>query len=209
MRVAGGISFFQDVGNHDEGTGPDRGLDGVGIRHRDDGVRCHDPERLDATVCHRPKEIDGLEPRLFGNLWRTPEALDAIAITGIFDRHVCCEHVRKPADLAAAHRIRLPRQRERPHARPADAAGRKVTVEDRVDLVGARRRLVDALAVAGHDLLGCRKQPVEFAQLHRRKTGPLEHVVERNTARCEQGITEAGRMRRDIVLVDGIAGNQM
>jgi hypothetical protein len=53
--------------------------------------------------------------------------------------------VGEPADLPPAHRIGLPGDGERPHSRPADATRRQMAVDDGVDLVGAVRRLVDAL----------------------------------------------------------------
>jgi hypothetical protein len=65
----------------------------------------------------------------------------------ILDRHVRGEHVGEAADLAPAHGVRLAGDRERPHAGLADAAGGQVAVDDRVDLVGARGRLVDALRI--------------------------------------------------------------
>ena len=65
---------------------------------------------------------------------------------GVFDLHMGGEHVGEAADLAPAHGVGLAGHRERPHARPADAAGRQMAIEDRVDLVGSGRGLVDALA---------------------------------------------------------------
>ena len=95
---------------------------------------------------------------------RLPEALDAIAVVGIFDGHMGRQHVGKSADLAAAHGVGLARQRKRPHARTSDAAGRQMTVDDGIDLVGAGGGLIDALAVAGDDPLGPFEQAEELAQ---------------------------------------------
>ena len=71
---------------------------------------------------------------------RAPEALHAVAMLGILDIHMRGEHVGEAADLAPAHGVGLAGDRERPHARPADAAGGEMAVDDGVDLVGARRR---------------------------------------------------------------------
>ena len=60
--------------------------------------------------------------------------------------HVRGERRGEPADLAPAHRVGLAGDRERRRAGLADAAGGEVDVDDRVDLVGAADRLVDALA---------------------------------------------------------------
>ena len=44
---------------------------------------------------------------------------------GVVELHVGGELVGEPADLAAAHRVGLAGERERPHARAADAAGQR------------------------------------------------------------------------------------
>ena len=74
------------------------------------------------------------------------------------------ELVGEAADLAPAHRIGLPGQRERPHAGPPDPPGRQVAVDDGVDLVGAADGLVDPLRIERHHALGAREQIVEGAQ---------------------------------------------
>ena len=56
---------------------------------------------------------------------------------GVVEVHVRGEHVGQAADLAPAHGVGLAGDRERPHARLADAAGGQVAVDDGVDLVGA------------------------------------------------------------------------
>jgi hypothetical protein len=61
--------------------------------------------------------------------------------------HMGGELIGEPADLAAAHRIGLPGQRKRRCARLADPSRREVAIDDGVDLVGALRRLVDALRI--------------------------------------------------------------
>ena len=56
-----------------------------------------------------------------GHERRPPEATDTIDIVGD-EGHMRGELVRQPANLASAHGIRLPGQRERPLAAPPDAA---------------------------------------------------------------------------------------
>jgi hypothetical protein len=89
------------------------------------------------------------------------------------------ELVGKAADFAAAHRIGLAGQPERAHAGPADAAGRKMAVDDRVDLVGASRRLIHALREQRHHALG-RREPVEQGlKLARRNVGHCRGLIDR------------------------------
>ena len=67
------------------------------------------------------------------------------AVRGVGQLAVRAQQVGQPADLAPAHGIGLAGQRQRSHARLADAAGGQMTIDDGVDLVGPLRRLVDAL----------------------------------------------------------------
>ena len=83
---------------------------------------------------------------------RAPEPLHQRPVRRVLEVHVRGELVREAADLAPAHRVGLAGDRERRRARLADAAGRQVAVDDRVDLVGAARRLVDALLKERDDL---------------------------------------------------------
>ncbi len=64
--------------------------------------------------------------------------------------HVRRELIGEAADLASAHCVGLPGQRKRRRARLADPARGQMTVEDRVDLVGTLRRLIDALRIKRH-----------------------------------------------------------
>ena len=202
MRKLRRIGVGEDVGDDDEGTGGDCGSDGIGIRHRDDRVGRHDPECLDPAVGDGAEHVDGLQAGFAGNVGRLPEALDAVAILGIFDRHMGGQHVGKAADLAAAHGVRLAGERERSHAGPADAAGREMTVDDGVDLVGAGSGLVDALAVAGDDLFGFLEQAEELAQLHGGQAGQFHQVGDAEGRGRGESLGETIGVRADIVLVD-------
>ena len=99
-----------------------------------------------------------ISPRpIASNICDRLEALMRRAIRGAFQNrptrsmsggvklHVRGELIGEPADLAAAHRIGLAGQRERRRAGLADPSGGEVAIDDGVDLVGALRRLVDAL----------------------------------------------------------------
>ena len=118
----------------------------VGVRQADYRIGRHDPHGLDA--CRRG----------CGRTSRPPSGPGGSAMRGLSQNcctagaarlivqiDVCGERVREAADFAAAHGIGLARDRERPGAGFADAPGGKVTVDDGVDLVGARRALVHAL----------------------------------------------------------------
>ena len=83
------------------------------------------------------------------------------------------------AHLAPAHRIGLAGDGKGSHAGPADPPGREMTIDDRVDLVGSSRGLVDALAEDRHDLFGAREERIEGAQLIGRNTGLVRNLVER------------------------------
>ena len=63
----------------------------------------------------------------------------------VFDIQMTGQHIGQPADLTSAHRIRLASDRKRPHADLPNASRCKVTIQDRIDLVAARRGLINAL----------------------------------------------------------------
>src|SRR5207244_9713323 len=59
-----------------------------------------------------------------------------IYIRWVGKAHMRSELGGKAADLAAAHRVELAGQRERPHAGPPQASGREMAIDDRIG--GAR-----------------------------------------------------------------------
>jgi hypothetical protein len=79
--------------------------------------------------------------------------------------------VRQPANLATAHRIGLASDRERPHARLADAPGSEVAIQDGVDFVSAGGRLIHTLGVDRHDLFSAHPEIAECSHLVCRKSG--------------------------------------
>ena len=154
MRAArDGVGRGDVLGDDEEIELAQRVARAVGVRQRHGRVRRHDPQRLDAPGRDRLEQRDRLEPLALGHPRRAPEAAHAIDLLGR-EAHMGREHVGEAADLAPAHGVRLAGERERPHARPADAARGEVAVDDRVDLVGALRRLVHALREAGDGALG-------------------------------------------------------
>ncbi len=198
MGVADGVGLGQHVRHHDERAGLDRRFDGIGIRHRIDRVGGHDPQRLDAPIGDRLEHLDRLQAGPLRYIRRLPEALYALAMVGVFDLHMGGEHVGHAADLAAAHGVGLAGHGERPCPGLADAASGEMAVDDGVDLVGARRRLVHPLAVDGHRLRRRGEQAVEAAKLvlaQARGSGDAGKV-ERGGG--EKRLSEAGRVSRDV-----------
>ena len=152
------------VGYDDEGAGCQRPVDPVGVGQADGGVGRHDPQRLDLPGLDRLEQIDGLQAFARRHARRLPEAADAVdGVRG--EAHMGRQLVGEPADLAPAHGVGLAGDRERTHAGPPDPAGGEVAIEDGVDLVGAARRLVDALGIDGHGGRCVGEQAVEFLDL--------------------------------------------
>ena len=117
---------------------------GAGARQRHRRIGRHHPQRLDLAALDRLEHLHGLEALALRHRRGAPEAADAIDLLRR-EIHVRGELIGEAADFAAAHGIGLAGERERPHAGLADAAGGKMAVDDGGDLVGALRRLVDAL----------------------------------------------------------------
>jgi hypothetical protein len=110
--------------------------DCFGVGQAGDGIGRHDPDRLDLAAPDRLEQLDGLEARPGGDARRAPEAADPI------DRRPAEIHVRASVlDSAPTSRppiaLGLAGDRKRPHARPADAAGQQMAVDQRIDLVDA------------------------------------------------------------------------
>ena len=202
MRMAGRIGTRHDIGHHDERTRLDGRLDGTGIRHGNHRVGRHDPQRLDAAIGHGPEHVHRLQSGFFRNGGRGPEAPHTVAILGIFDGHMGGQHVGQPADLAPAHGVRLAGQRKRPHARPADAAGGKVAIDDRVDLVGAAFRLVDTLTVAGDGFFGAFEQFVKGNQFGNRQAGGFGDLRQAVLVCCLHRCIKTDRVIFHITAID-------
>ena len=99
-----------------------RGAHRGGARQRGRRIGRHHPQRLDLAALDRLEHLHGLEAFALGHARRVPEpphAVDVVRREG----HVRGKLVGQAADLAAAHRVGLAGQRERPHAGTADPAG--------------------------------------------------------------------------------------
>lgn len=94
-----------------------------------------------------------------------PEGLHSVAVALVLNIQMAGEHIGEAPDLAPAHRIGLTCDRKRPHAGATDAPGGKMAIDDRVDLIAARRGLVYALAIDGDDLFCAGPQPQECGQI--------------------------------------------
>ena len=182
---------------------------GISARQRYRRIGAHHPQRLDATVGNRVEHIDGFETLAAHQIRRIPEPAHAIAL-GLGETHVRGQHVCKAADLAPAHGVGLARKRERAGTGLADAPGRQMAVDDGVDLVGALRRLVDALAVAGHDARRAGEPAEENSDRLAVNTGRIGDSVEigRKSAGAPQGPGETARMLLDERNVDQLALGQ-
>ena len=197
--------FGHDVGDDDERAGRDRRLDVICVRHRDDRIGRHDPERLDAAVGDGAEHIDRLE----AGLGRRSSASARSAARGrdapAFSMSMC-----------AASMLARP-----PTSRPPMALGWPVTengpmpglpmrpvaemaVDDGVDLVGAGRRLVDALAVDGDGLRRSRRRARRSsASVASVRPVCCDDTVKRRVAsRCVQRLVKACRMRGDVGAVE-------
>ena len=114
------------VGNHVLGNDEQfellqRLANAVGVRQRHRRIGAHHPQRLDLAARDRLEHLDRLQPLMGGDARRLPEPAHAVDVRRR-KSHMGGELVGEPADLAAAHRIGLPGQRERRCARPCRSA---------------------------------------------------------------------------------------
>ena len=104
------FAFRAPITDDNKRTGGERVAHPLRPRHAGGRVGAEDPQGLDPAVQHRLEQLDGLEAGPGGHARRTPEAAHAIDIGRVCEAHMSGELVGKTADLAAAHRIRLPGQ---------------------------------------------------------------------------------------------------
>ena len=160
MRRAHAVVAGDVLGDDEQVEFCQRGAHAVGVGQADGRVGAHHPQRLDLAARNGVEHGDGLYAFAADEVWRPPETPDDVAL-GFGKTHMRGQHVGKAADLASAHGVGLAGERERPGAGLADAPGGEVAVDDGVDLVGALRRLVDALRIDGDGFAGLGKPAIE------------------------------------------------
>jgi hypothetical protein len=201
----------EDVFRHDQQVeAAERLTHGAGARQRHGRIGRHHPQGLDIAALDGREHVDGLEPLGARHRGRAPEAADAIDV-GLRKSHMGGELVGEPAHFASPHGVGLPRQRERPHAGPADAAGGEMAVDDGRDLVGALGRLVDALRERRDGAPGGGEQVEEVRDVARRKSRGRRRGgdVRRDGAGAPESFVEAGRVGVHIGAVDGAGVGEM
>jgi hypothetical protein len=102
------------------------------------------PDRLGVGVTELRRPAG---PQARFHLGHVPEPRDLGAVLRIGQIAMAAEKVGERADLAAAHRVGLPGQRERTRAAPSDLAGGQVQVDQCRVLGRAAAALVQALAI--------------------------------------------------------------
>ncbi len=95
------VGLRDDIRDDNKRADFQRRFDKADLRHRNGGIRPHDPDRLDASVRHGAKHLDRLEARLRNDARRSPEALYAVAMFGILNLHMGRQHIGEAADFAA------------------------------------------------------------------------------------------------------------
>ena len=172
---------------------------GAGARQRHRRIGRHHPQRLDLAALDRLEHLHGLQAFALRHARRVPEAADAVDV-GRREIHMRGKLIGEAADLAPAHGIGLAGERERPHARPADAAGGEMAVDDGVDLVGALRRLVHALREAGDRFRRCAEQMEETRDVALVEAGRGRGggQVGRDLARARKRLHQTGGVGIDI-----------
>ena len=119
------------------------------VGETDHWVRRGDPDGLELALFQGAEHLHGSQARLgadaAGGLF--PGRFEFAAVLGVVHEAVAGELVREQAGLAAAHRVGLAGQRERPGADLADLPGEQVQVDEAVVLPGADGALAQAHAV--------------------------------------------------------------
>ena len=205
-RVEQAVDVRADLGHDEKVELVERGAHGVGTRQTGGRIGAHDPQRLDRAALDRLEHVDSLAPLARRHIGRAPEAPHAVDFIRR-KAHMRRKLIGEPAHLAAAHRIGLSGQRKWAAAHFADAAGREMNVENRVDLVGSLRRLIDALAEAGDDALRADPQSDEGADVALRQSAARgdRRAIGRDLARSRKRHVEVRRCARDESAVQSVA----
>ncbi len=218
LAVGDGAVFLAPAGGRQQQVGVGRGGGGgKGILHDDElatlqraahaglvgealrGIGADDPQRRDLAVGRGLEHLQRALAGLGRHIAQAPQRGDFGAVPGIRQFAMCRQLIGQSADLAPAHRVRLPGQRERPGPWLADLPGGQVQVDQRGVLVGAADALVQALAVQGQRRRrlsepACRLHQVGFrdAAQPRRVGGrvvahPVAQGVEAGGVRVDEG----------------------
>ena len=86
---------------------------------------------------HGVEHVDRLQALPDGEVRRRPEPAHNVAVALVLDSQMRRQMGRHAADLAPAHRVRLPRHAEGAGAGLADAPRREMHIQDRKHFVGA------------------------------------------------------------------------
>ncbi|MGF6801153.1 hypothetical protein OKW48_004585 [Paraburkholderia youngii] len=123
-----------------------------------DRIRADDPARLDVARGHAREQVDRAVARIRFERARcdAPQRFDERAIFSDQRRTLTRQTGAHVAHFAAAHRVRLARQRERSTAAPADTARRQMQIAQRIGVPRAVRALVQAHRPAAHPVFGRR-----------------------------------------------------
>ena len=121
----------------------------VQVGQADRGIGRRDPDRLELALLQGAEHLDGgqARPRRDRPRGRPQYASTSRAVLGVLDEAIAGQLLREQARLAAAHRVGLAGERERPRARLADLAGQQVQVDEAVVLPHADGALVQPHAV--------------------------------------------------------------
>ncbi len=136
------------LGDHEELEPVECVAHGARARQRYRRIGRHDPQRLDLAALDRLEHLHGLAAFPGRHVGRIPEAAHTVDVVGC-ESHMGGQLIGEPAHLTASHGVGLAGRRERSHAGPSDPPGGEMAIDDGVDLVGALRRLIDALRIAG------------------------------------------------------------
>ena len=189
--------------NHEQFELLQRFARGIGVRQRHRRIGAHHPQRLDLAATDRLEHLDCLEPLMGRDARRLPEPAHAVDVRRR-ETHMRRELVGESADLAAAHGVGLAGQRERRGAHLADPCRGEMAVENGVDLVGALRRLVDALRIKRDHPRRVTEHRKERRHLCFRKTGRERRgsCASRHAPGPRQRLVEACGVRLDIVGIE-------
>ena len=154
---------------------------------------CERVEERDGRQAGRRRDPPGGNP---------PVLLHRGAVVGVGDLAVAGQQLRQAAGLAAAHRVGLAGERQRPAARAPDLPGREAEVDQRAVLQRADRRLVGAHRPQRHRRARAREAARRLLDELRRHLADVGGALGRPLAGDRSRLLPAARVARDERLVD-------